>query len=267
MQKLTMHVVAVAAVGMMFCGCSQDDRDDAINRASGAARELNGSRGAPDVVREQQRKERARQNTQWTAENQSKYPVEFCQAQLEEVRKYSSQLEVSAHKVSIALSAAKRKESESSTQVKVLDKFLSQAKTEYRKSESAGQSTVLINWRNVSKLDAQRAIVEAYQRMQAAKQNVPAQKVIIDKLNVKLQRISDEQKKLAELTEKIKATLEDVRMKKLVEGENGIGDALNAINDSMGALAGDQAGLSLDDLLTPPAEVVQQETFENIMAK
>lgn len=267
MQKLTIPVVAVVAIGMMFCGCSQDDRDDAISRASCAARELNGSRGAPDVVCEQQRKERARQNTQWTAENQSKYPVEFCQAQLEEVRKYSSQLEVSAHKVSIALSAARRKESESSTQVKVLDKFLSQAKTEYRKSESAGQPTVLINGRDVSKADAQRAIVEAYQRMQTAKQNVLAQKVIIDKLNVKLQKISDEQKKLAELTEKIKTTLEDVRMKKLVEGENGIGDALNAINDSMGALAGDQAGLSLDDLLTPPAEVVQQETFENIMAK
>lgn len=56
-------------------------------------------------------------------------------------------------------------------------------------------------------------------------------------------------------------------MKKLVDGENGIGDALNAIGDSMGALSKDQIGLSLDDLLSPPAEVRQQETFEAIMAQ
>lgn len=265
--KQLMIISALATACSLCVGCSQEDRDDAIRRTTGAARELNGGNGTPDVVREQRRLERQRQNSQWTAENQAKYPVEYCQAQLGEVRRFSEQLEVSEHKIAVALSAAKRKQSESETQVKVLGKFLEQAKSEYRLSETNHLATVKINGREVEKNDAQKAIVEAYQRLQSALANIPAQKAIIDKLNIKFQKVAEEQKKLAALSDRIKTTLEDVRMKKLVDGENGIGDALNAIGDSMGALSKDQIGLSLDDLLSPPAEVRQQETFEAIMAQ
>ena len=55
-------------------------------------------------------------------------------------------------------------------------------------------------------------------------------------------------------------------MKKLVDGEKGIGDALNAINDSMNALAGDSSEPTLDELLAPAPETARQEAFDAIMA-
>ena len=48
-------VSALATVCSLCVGCSQEDRDDAISRTAGAARELNGGNGTPDVVREQRR--------------------------------------------------------------------------------------------------------------------------------------------------------------------------------------------------------------------
>ena len=103
--KQLMIISALATVCSLCVGCNQEDRDDAISRTTSAARELNGGNGTPDVVREQRRLERQRQNSQWTAENQAKYPVEYCLAQLGEVRRFSEQLEVSEHKIAVALSA------------------------------------------------------------------------------------------------------------------------------------------------------------------
>ena len=48
-------VSALVTVCSLCVGCSQEDRDDAISRTAGAARELNGGNGTPDVVREQRR--------------------------------------------------------------------------------------------------------------------------------------------------------------------------------------------------------------------
>ena len=85
-------LVGVAAVVGIACyvGCSKESRDEAINRLGKAGKALNGEvypddadNGVANIVREQQRKERIRQNTTWTAENIARHPKEYCQAQLE----------------------------------------------------------------------------------------------------------------------------------------------------------------------------------------
>ena len=94
----TLLITALCAGSVILSGCSKESRDEVIERTTKAAKELNGSERKskdkdenkpPDIVAEQQRKERVRQNTQWTAENQALHPVEYCQAQLEEVAKYA----------------------------------------------------------------------------------------------------------------------------------------------------------------------------------
>ena len=47
----------------------------------------------PDIVAKQQRKETIRQDRTWTPENQAKYPVEYCQAQLEKLDEHAVTLE------------------------------------------------------------------------------------------------------------------------------------------------------------------------------
>ncbi len=72
MKSIVLLVLSVVS-GMVMFGCSQEGRNEAIDRASNAMNVLNGGfksaekeHETPLVVQEQQRKERIRQNTKWT---------------------------------------------------------------------------------------------------------------------------------------------------------------------------------------------------------
>lgn len=268
-------ITAFCAGSVILSGCSKEARDEVIERTTKAAKELNGSERklkdkdeskTPDIVAEQQRKERVRQNTQWTAENQALHPVEYCQAQLEEVAKCAKRLEVQAHQVAVAQSAAKRKISEAEGQIASLTKFLDLAKSVYREADATNKWPMTLNGYQIGKEKAQQTIVETYQRLQMYNNNVATQKNNQRKLDAKLQQVALEQKNLVVLREKIQAAISDIQMKKLVDGEKGIGDALNAINDSMNALAGDSREPTLDELIAPAPETARQEAFDAIMA-
>lgn len=271
----TLLITVFCAGTVILSGCSKETRDELIERTTKAAKELNGSEktskdkgedDTPDIVAEQQHRERVRQNTQWTAENQALHPVEYCQAQLEEVAKYAKRLEVQAHQVAVAQSAAKRKISEAEGQVASLTKFLDQAKKSYRDADMTNKWPMTLNGYQIGKEKAQQTIVETYQRLQTSSNNIAVQKNNQRKLDTKLRRITQEQKNLVALREKIQTAIADIQMKKLVDGEKGIGDALNAINDSMNALAGDSSEPTLDELLAPAPETARQEAFDAIMA-
>lgn len=270
--------IALCASMAMFSSCSKESRDDAIERTARAARELNGSEKTglakdsdgekmPDVVAEQKKKEKARQNSQWTPENQALHPVEYCQAQLEEVSKYARRLEVQAHQVAVAQSAAKRKISEEKGRIGSLGKFLEEVKSAYRIADATNKWPMTVNGYQISKEKAQKTIVETHQRLQTSQANATSQKNMLRKLENKFAQVVKEQKNLVVLREKIQATISDLQMKKLVDGEKGIGDALNAINDSMSALGEDASEPTLDDLMTPEPQAARQEAFDAIMAK
>ena len=271
----TLLITAFCAGLVVMTGCSKESRDEMIERTTKAAKELNGSEKktggykdkTPDIVAEQQYKERARQNTQWTAENQALHPVEYCQAQLEEIVKYTKRLEVHAHEIAVAQSTAKRKLSEAEGQVKSLSRFLDETKLAYREADATNKWPMILNGYQITKEKAQQTIVEAYQRLQSNQSAATSQKNILNKLEAKYRKVVDEQKNVVALRDKIQTTISDIRMKKLVEGEKGIGDALNGINDSMNALSGgDTSEPTLDDLLAPTPEAARQEAFEEIMA-
>ncbi len=84
--KVVICLAAVILIGVVcFVGCSQDDRDEVIERTGNAWNALNGETKSGEktarIVKEQQRKERIRQNNTWTPENRARHPVEYCQAQ------------------------------------------------------------------------------------------------------------------------------------------------------------------------------------------
>ena len=123
-----------------------------------------------------------------------------------------------------------------------------------------------LNGYQVGKEKAQQTIVETHQRLQESERAIATQKNNQRKLEAKARQIAQEQKNLVALKERIQTTISDIRMKKAIDGEKSIGDALNAINDSMNALSGDSAEPSLDDLLAPASETARQEAFDAIMA-
>lgn len=75
---MKMEKLMVAMMLICLAGCSKESRDETIDRLCKAGKALNGEvrsddkkHATPNIVYDQQRKERVRQNTKWTAENQA----------------------------------------------------------------------------------------------------------------------------------------------------------------------------------------------------
>ena len=129
----TLRALSALAVAVLLLAvsCSEEDRDEIINRTSKAAKTLSGSdklaeteHGTPLVVQEEQRQERIRQNMEWTPENQKRYPVEYCQAMLKDLKKNEERLEVNAHEILTELNRVQRNKENSAGELGQLKNFL-----------------------------------------------------------------------------------------------------------------------------------------------
>ena len=263
----------LCVVFFVFAGCSREERNEAIDRVTDAAKSLNGdSKSAekahetPLVVQEQQRKERIRQNTEWTAENQRLHPIEYCQAQLAELDKYGEKLEVSAHTLAVELNKVRRNMGNDAEQLKQLQTFLATAKKAYLEAEATGKWPVNINGFALSQENAKLKIVEAARKVKEleAGTNTPLNHEAM--LQKKLEKIQAEQQRVVKLREKVQRTINDIRTQQVIDGNNGIADALNAINDSIGALGtSEDAAPSLEDLAKPTSKASIEQEFDAII--
>ena len=270
MKKLIFAVGVVTVIGAVaYVGCSRDEREEAMARVSDAMDTLKGKDGTstPAIVREQQRKERIRQNTQWTPENQALHPVEYCQAQLEELERCTRQLDVSVHKYAVGQSEAKQKIAESEAQLKVIDQFLRVAKDAYRRSESSNSWPVVINGYTLSKEKMQEKIVEVANKVEPLKAQIQSQKNIVEAMAKKSAKAEGEKRRITELRDRIQRVIGDLNAKKILDGEKGVTDALNAIGASMESLGTDGGDPSLEDIVTPSETAAREATFNEIMAK
>ena len=270
----TLTVATCLTVAFCMCGCSQEERDEAANRIGKAAKALNGEvcpddkeYDTPKIVAEQQRKERIRQNTIWTAENQACHPVEYCQAQLDEMDKHISRLEVVAHKCAVGKSKAIRNLSDVEAQIAVIDNFLSSAKKAYREADAVGKWPVMIGGYALSKEKAQEKIVEAVQKRDQSRAQIGRIRNMIAAIGKKAEWVLQEQKKAVQLKERIQTVLNDLNLKKTLEGEKSISCALDAIKDSIEALGADYDNPELSDLIIPDKTDSIKTTFNAIMAE
>ena len=273
MKKLSVAVCVIAMGGLaIFCGCSKEARDEAMNRIGKAGKALNGEvrpddkeHETPNIVAEQQRKERIRQNTKWTPENQAKFPVEYCQAMLEQVDKDAKQYEVVMHKCLTAKSTVSRKMAEDSAQLKSLEGFLANAKKVYRDSDAANRWPATVNGFALAKEKLQEKIVEAAGKIKAIQARQAVQQTNLTKLEKKIARVTDEQRKLVLTKESLQRTLENLQLKKVIDSEDGIKASVAAINDALGALGDAEDDVSLDDLVTPDKASATKEAFDAVM--
>ena len=269
MKTILMLSGIVAAFLTFISGCSQESRDDAIQRTTRAALALNGGApdGTPDIVREQRERERNRQNTQWTPENQAKHPVEYCQAQLEELRRFEQELEIFAHKVAVAKSETARKLSNDEKQFKTVKTALDAIKDAYRKAEAAGEWPFVLAGVSYTKESARTTILESSRRAKSLAAEMEILKTNATKLEIKFRQIGEEQRKLANLRTRIQSTLDELKTKSVVEGSESVGSALDAINDSILALKTDTSDSGLDALLEIGKQTVETEEFAAVMAE
>lgn len=262
-------VLVVLLVGV--CGCSEDSREEAAERLVTAGKAFTGEvrtdGNVPKVVAEQRRKERKRQNTEWTPENQALHPIEYCQAQLETLSEYADQLSVQAHKCAVAKNQALRGISDAEAEIAGIAQFLEDAKRAYREADASGKWPVTIRGFALSREKAQEKIVAAAEKRPVLQGVVARNKGLLASLEKKMLRVNEEQKNVVKIKERIQLTLNDLNLKKVVDGDNGISDALNAINDSLGALGTNYDDPSVEELIAPDKATAIKASFDAIMAE
>ena len=269
------YIVIVLFVSLFsgICGCSKDAHHEAAERISLAGKVLSGkvrSDGGecvPQVVADQRRKEHIRQDSKWTHENQVRYPIEYCQAQLESLREHADRLDALRYKCTVAKNKALRGILEAESQLVDIEKFLEVSKAAYRKAEASEKWPVTIGGFSLSRENAQKKIVDAAERRPVLRSVIARNRNMIAALERKVSRIAEEQRKVIRIKEKTQLTLDGLKLKDTIDDDGGIVDALNAINDALGAIGIDYDDPSAEDLMVPGQPAVVKASFDAIMAE
>ena len=266
MKTVIIVIVTAALVAVaVFFGCNTEKREKLLTAISETVRPEESGESTPDVVAKQQRRESIRQNRVWTPENQAKYPVEYCQAQLEKLDEYAAMLEANIHRVNMAVSDCRRKIDECTRRSEVLKTFLEMAKAKYRAAEAKNAFPVEFNGYSLSKTQAQEKIVQASRQLPEIRKQLMASRNLLGQLEKKKSAIAAEQTRLTALRERVRNTINDLRTKKVIEGNKNIVDVLNSLGDSIDSLGKSGDGPALEDIITPTAESATRAEFDAIM--
>jgi len=261
----------IVAVGLLVgvIGCSREDRNDLLDRVNDAGKALNGEvdNELPYVVREQRRKERARQNREWTAENKVAYPREYCQAQLDRLDKMLFAADTAHHDLSVRMSKARREKAEGKTKLDELRNLLGILKSAYQGASASNTWPVVVSGFTMKETDVRNKIIDVAEKITELSTRQGNLAIAIGKIERKLEQLTGIQKKVGTTKERVQVLMRDVDIKAVVDGNDGIESAVNAINDSIGAIGESSTGISVEDLLQPKVEKDRDRIFKSIMAE
>ena len=269
MRFMLMLIGLLVVGGIAYYVISPDDkREEMLEKLDRTARrEGEAGEKVPKIVREQQRKERIRQNNTWTAENRALHPIEYCQAQLEELEKYSKQLDVAAHEVACAQSAVNRAVTDGDLMIECLNRFVEDGKTEYRKRDKDNSWPASIGGFVLTKDRLKEKMVDAVQKVAELQKRSVTLKNQLTHLEKKSDVIVKERKVLAKTRQRVETTISDLKLQKVIEGEKSVTDALNAIADSMNALGVDYDNPDVEEVAAPTDAAARDKLFEELMSK
>lgn len=272
MKKLLWIVIGVVIAVIAFNLISDDDRAEMSDRISSAGKALTGDIRAdgertPRIVKEQQRKERIRQDSTWTPENRAAHPIEYCQAQLEELVKHGRTLEARIHEKSCALAALKRTMGDDEAMEKGLTKFLGEAKKSYRDALASNTWPVMMGGYSLSQEKAKQKIIDAAEKLSEIQSRTVTKKNQKLKIEKSLDIARTEQQRTVKYREQIQNTISDLKLKKVIEADDGIKAALDAICDNMGTLGVDYDDPSIESIIQPDSKATRDELFDKIMAE
>lgn len=257
--------IAIAAVAYYFVA-PEEKRDAIVERVENMGRSSDDEH-VPKVVREQQRKERIRQNNTWTPENRALHPIEYCQAQLEDIEKYSRELEARAHEKACAIAAVKRTLGDNDTMEQNLKKFIAEAKKAFKECEASNSWPAKLGGYTLSRERTQDKIIEAAEKLAEIQSKTGSRKNQLVALEKTLKITQNEQKRIVKIREQIQNVISDLRIKKVIEGDNSIVASLNAIEDNMGTLGVNYDDPKIESIIQPDEKTTREELFKRIMAE
>lgn len=273
MNKVIMSTLVLVGAFVAVTGCSREDRDEALNRMAKAGKALNGEvrpddqdNGTPNIVAEQQRKERIRQNTKWTVENQKNHPVEYCQAQLEELSKGLKELEVAVHALTTQKAKYQREQKEAKTQTEAMSRQLATLKKLYKDAAASEAWPIDYNGYKLSKEKAGEILVQTKSKFEKATATQNSMQIRLAKIEKSISEKQKEQARVVELKERVERTIMDLNAGKISASGKNLTDTLNALSDSMDSLGGEFDTPTFDDISAPTKEAENKEALDAILA-
>ncbi len=237
MKTNTILIASAIVLAAIVISCSRSSREEAIDRVSDAAKALNGNPDdTPAVVKAQQKREKNRQNNEWTLENQRKHPREFCQAQLELLAKAKEQRSNSFFRSLRAEIELEGEIKKAQTSAQSLRAALSMAAAAYREADNAGTWPVTFNGLRLGKSDFQKRIRETERQYSQTTNGIPTlKKLLKDAMDSKM-LAQEELGKIDHLRLKIESTIRTIELKHLVEADDAMANSLDSIRISIVAL-------------------------------
>lgn len=269
-------VASLAAVGFAAIyanGCSRSDQEAVVERVREAGDALlgnpEGEGREPKIVREQMRKERIRQETKWTPENQARHPIEYCQAQLEETANLAKTHEANMFTYRRTKAELQRRQADETMILEKLTNGLASCKAAYRQATATSQWPMTFNGYALEKDKAEENIVEMARRIKCQREKLAALPIQIARVDKKLDALAKEQRKIAEIRERLQDAIVNLKTKQVIDGVEGVSSALSAINASLDALdeGADPGTPTIEEMITPSRKDAVNEEFRAIMAE
>ena len=146
-----------------------------------------------------------------------------------------------------------------------LKKFITEAKKTYKECEATNRWPAKLGGYLLSKEKARDKIIEAAQKLSDIKAKISGKKNQLVSLEKTLKITQDEQMRIARIREQVQNTINDLRIKKVIEGDNSIVASLNAIEDAMGVLGIDYDNPKIESVIQTDETADREKLFKKIM--
>jgi hypothetical protein len=148
-----------------------------------------------------------------------------------------------------------------------LKKFLVEAKKTYKECDAANSWPAKIGGYSLSREKTQEKIVDAAQKIAEIQSRTESKRNQLVALEKTLKITQDEQKRIVKIREQVQNTINDLRIKKVIDGDDSIVASLNAIEDSMGVLGVDFDDPKIESIIQTDEKATREELFKKIMAE
>ena len=119
----------------------------------------------------------------------------------------------------------------------------------------------------LSKEKTRDKIIEAARKLSDIEAKAGSKKNMLVSLEKTLKITQEKQKCLVRTREQIQNTINDLRIKKVIDGDNSINAALNMIEDAMGDLGVNYDDPKIESVILPDENAEKDAIFDKIMAE
>jgi hypothetical protein len=148
-----------------------------------------------------------------------------------------------------------------------LKKFIADAKKTYKECEAANSWPAKLGGYSLSREKTQDKIIDAAQKLADIQLKTGSKKNQLVALEKTLKITQNEQKRIVTIREQVQNTINDLRIKKVIDGDNSIVASLNAIEDNMGTLGVNYDDPKIESIIQPDEKATREELFKQIMAE